>query len=188
VVRQRHPAQSRDNDDGGTRRVPGLRRRQFSASKVRPVSCTYTIDQGKLELNVTDAFSDIDLSVRVVVSETSPGVLKNLYPDRSAVVTAACDNIDVTWDEAYVRDRADCLRSELKDETQLKIVVGEEVPFNDHRPKFDTISPTVLIQSLAKHDPQTAFRVAQEVAKQSGVSTELVLGEAFRGDEGARFI
>jgi hypothetical protein len=59
---------------------------------------------------VSESIYDIDLTVRVVVSEGSPS---STAPERAAVVTAQCGNIDVEWDPAFQTARANCLRESV---------------------------------------------------------------------------
>ena len=70
---------------------------EISPPAVHRVLCTFKIDGGKLELYTVGAFADITLALRVVVSESSPGVMKNYYPDRSLFINVRAENLTVEW-------------------------------------------------------------------------------------------
>lgn len=83
----------------------------------RSVFFNCAVNDGQFEMRTTEDLYDVDISVRVEVSEGSGAVA----PTRSAFVTGDHGNIDVEWDSAFQSDRAECLRAELAEHTGLVI-------------------------------------------------------------------
>lgn len=99
-------------------------RGEISQSERRDVLCDYAIIDNTLQLTVSEALYDIDLTVRVVVSEGSPPAVGDPAPERGAMVTAWCSTIDVEWDQAFQTDRENCLRETVEQELGGTIHVG----------------------------------------------------------------
>jgi hypothetical protein len=129
-------------------------------------------------MSINGAYADIGLTLRVVVSESSTEVMRNLYPDRWLVVSADCDNVELEWDDAYLAARAECLRSELKAKTELLIPWEQRRPGDDVHPNWETETLLELVRSSVRRDPRIGFAVASEVAEHTGVTTEFVLDRA----------
>jgi hypothetical protein len=163
--------------------------REVIGSEVGPiavhrVNCTFDASGGKLELAVAGAFAAIALTVRVVVSESSPEVLKNNYPDRSLVTTVRAENVVVEWDSRYRADRQACLKALLKTEAS-NYTPRDLIP--DPRPPWgEQIGVRELIRDLAERDLRAAYAVAAEVARRAGLPTEDVLADVLGGSTGER--
>lgn len=152
----------------------------ISPPAVHPVSCTYTLAGGKLELDILGAFTNITLTVRVVVGESSPEVIKNNYPERSLFTTVGADNTIIDWDSEYRADRQACKKALSK--TKAKPFKPKDL-IPDPRPTWrDRIGIPELIRDIAKKDPRSAYAVAAEVAKMTGMPIENVLEDVFGGD------
>jgi hypothetical protein len=97
---------------------------EVSSAETRPVSCRCAVSGNTLQVTVSEPLYDIDLTVRVVVSETGLPAAGGGPPERTAVASAQCSTVDVEWDEAYRTDRANCLREAVERETGDTITVG----------------------------------------------------------------
>lgn len=151
----------------------------------RHVSCNFKINRGRLEFNVSDAFADITIPVRVVVNESSPEVMKNYYPERSIFTTVRIDNLEIVWDEEFRNAATDCLKAMRDANTKLKEQILVKDPKRDPRPPWEQkITLPDLIRNLAERDQHAAFEVASEVAKAVGMPTDVVLDEVFRRSAG----
>jgi hypothetical protein len=149
---------------------------------VHRVSCDFNIDGGRLEFNTAGEFADIALTLRVVVGESSPEVMKNYYPDRSLFTTVRAENRAIEWNAEYWADFEACLRKSLEQKLENK-VGPPELPQRDDRPKWgDELVVSELIRDLAERaDHRSVYAVAAEVARRAGVPTEIVLEDVFGG-------
>lgn len=75
---------------------------------LRAISCQFDISAGRIELTIPDPYAEIHLDLRADVAETSPEVLKNLYPDRTAHTAISIENVERQWDSAYETAFDDC--------------------------------------------------------------------------------
>lgn len=93
---------------------------KVSAASTESITCATSVSDNTMEFTVTEAFYDMDLTVRVVVSEATvpPGAS---VPERAAMVTAQCGNVDPEWDSAFQADRAACLREAIEMESGIAI-------------------------------------------------------------------
>jgi hypothetical protein len=158
---------------------------EISSPAVHRVNCTFKIDGGKLEFNTAGAFADITLTVRVVVSESSPEVMKNYYPDRSLFTTVRAENLSVEWDSEYRAASEACWKTFIDTNTKFQKKIGPRDPKRDPRPPWgDRIGVRELIRDLAERDHRSAYAVAAEVARRAGVPTEDVLDDVFRRIKG----
>lgn len=154
---------------------------------VHRVYCTFKINGGKLEFNTAGAFADITLTVRVVVSESSPEVLKNYYPNRSLFTTVRVKNLAVEWDAEYRADSKACWEVLSDTNTRFQPKIGPRDPKRNPRPPWrDQIGVRELIRDLAERDHRSAYAVATQVARREGVQTEDVLEDVFRSVESER--
>ena len=154
---------------------------EISPPAVHRVQCAFKIDGGKLEFNTAGAFADITLTLRVVVSESSPGVMKNYYPARSLFTTVRAVNLAVEWDSEYRADFEACWKAFFDTNTKFQNKIGPRDPKRDPRPPWgDQIGVRELIRDLAERDHRSAYAVAAEVARKVGVPTEDVLEDVFR--------
>jgi hypothetical protein len=125
----------------------------------------YEIIKNSLRLTVNQPFAGIQAALKVVASETSPGVIKNFYPDRTVWTTIYIDNIKVEWDPAYIRNLVKCWQKRLKEKVhQEKPVFTIPVPEPD--PRFnDGVEVHQLLSHLVKVNPAIASIVIDEFAK-----------------------
>lgn len=151
---------------------------EINPPAVHRVHCAFKIDGGKLEFNTAGAFANITLTVRVVVSESSPEVMKNYYPDRSLFTTVRVENLAVEWDSEYGADRQACRKGLLK--TKAKTFEPRDLIPDPRPPWSEQIGVRELIRDLAERDHRSAYAVAAEVARRAGVPTEDVLDDVFR--------
>ena len=152
---------------------------EMSPPAIHKVTCFFRVESGKLELYVQDALADISIAVRVVVNESSPGVMKNYYPDRSISTTVRSENLAIEWDGKYQADHKACWKTFSDVNTRFQ--EQERVGPRDPRPRLgDQIGVRELIRNLAERDPRSAYAVAAEVARRAGVPTEDVLDDVFR--------
>ena len=107
---------------------------EISPPAVHRVLCTFKIDGGKLELYTVGAFADITLALRVVVSESSPGVMKNYYPDRSLFINVRAENLTVEWNSEYRDAFEACWKKFLKIKLENRVVPRD--PMRDPRPPW----------------------------------------------------
>lgn len=152
---------------------------EVSAPETRQVRFTFAVDSGRLEVSVADHFADITVDVRVAVNESSASVMKNLYPERWAVATATFDNLQIEWDDHYLRDLTACWRKYLHDRTPPVIPLDQRRPTRDRRPQYDQLAPTQLIRMLNTDDPRAAYSLAARVARELDVPLNTVLDDAF---------
>jgi hypothetical protein len=149
----------------------------IGSAAVHRVYCTFKLDGGKLEFNLVGAFANISLALRVVVGESSPGVMKNYYPERSLTSTVRAENLAVEWDADYESDLRACRKSLLK--TKAKTFEPRDLVPDPRPPWLEQIGVRELILDLAERDQRSAYAVAAEVAKRAGVSTDTVLDDVF---------
>ncbi|MEP6494667.1 MAG: hypothetical protein ABJF01_18420 [bacterium] len=72
------------------------------------VSIEYTVGADRLEIQTRPEAGNLSLFVEVKSVESSPGVLKNLYEDKTQVTSVRFDNIEVVWDDNYKRAQKAC--------------------------------------------------------------------------------
>ena len=152
---------------------------ELSKPAMHNVNCVFKVEGGRLELYVAGMLADITLSVRVVVNEVSPEVMKNYYPERSISTTVRSENLTIEWDGKYQADHKACWKifSDVNTRFQEQERVGPRGP----RPRLgDEIGVRELIRNLAERDHRSAYAVAAEVARRAGVPTEDVLDDVFR--------
>jgi len=153
---------------------------ELTAPGMRTVRCTFQINGGRLELAVKSAFADIVLGVELTVSESSPSVMKNYYPDRSLFTNIRADNLAIEWDAEYRAASAACWKRlrDFNDRFQEQAVPR---PKGDPDPPFvEQIGVRELIRVLVERDPRAAYAVAAVVANRAMVPVEAVLDAVFR--------
>lgn len=156
---------------------------EMSSPAIHRVYCTFKIDRGRLELNTAGAFADITLTLRVVVSESSPDVMKSFYPERSLFTTLRAENLSIEWDTKYQADFRACWKILSDFNTRFQ----EQIDVRDPRPPWERqIGVRELIRDLAERDHRSAYAVAAAVARRAGVPTEDVLEDVFRSVEDER--
>jgi hypothetical protein len=143
---------------------------EISPPAVHRVHCTFKIDGGKLEFNTAGAFADITLTVRVVVSESSPEVMKNYYPDRSLFTTVRAENLSIKWDSGYLEDLAKCWKMFRDIDRKFSKSQPFKIPKPDPGPKFEDLRVNVLLQQLVQKSPAVANAVIDEVANLTQIS------------------
>jgi hypothetical protein len=152
---------------------------EINPPAVHRVHVAFKIEGGRLEFNTAGAFAAITLGLRVAVNESSPGVMKNYYPERSLFTTVRAENLIVDWSPEYRADAQACWKKFLDLKNEKKIAPRD--PKRDPRPPWgEQITIRELILGLAERDHRSAYAVAAEVARRAGVPTEDVLDDVFR--------
>jgi hypothetical protein len=154
---------------------------ELTAPGMHTVRCTFQIKGGRLELAVKSAFADIVLGVELIVSESSPSVMKNYYPDRSLFTNIRADNLAIEWDAEYQAASKACWKR-LRDFNDRFQEQALPRPKGDPDPPFvEQIGVRELIRVLVERDPRAAYAVAAVVANRAMVPVEEVLDAVFRG-------
>jgi hypothetical protein len=154
---------------------------ELTAPGVQTVHCTMVIKGGRLELAVTSVFADIVLGVELIVSESSPSVMKNYYPDRSLFTNIRADNLAIEWDAKYQAASKACWKrlNDFNNKFQEQVLYR---PKGNPDPAFvEQIGIRELIRVLVERDPRAAYSVAAVVANRAMVPVEEVLDAVFGG-------
>ncbi len=72
------------------------------------VDVAYTVGADRLEFSCDPVAGNFSLLVGVRVAETSPGVLKNVYEDRTLETSLNIRGVSLVWDDNYKRRQKEC--------------------------------------------------------------------------------
>jgi len=72
------------------------------------VPLEYTVGADRLTLSCSPEIGNFSLLVEVRSVESSPGVLKNVYEDRTVVTSVRFGNVRLVWDDNYTRAQKAC--------------------------------------------------------------------------------
>jgi len=152
---------------------------QFAAPTLRTIGVTVAVMGSRPELLVDAPYADIDIPIRVEINESSPEVMRNLYPERSATLSTSIDNLEVEWDAEYLQAFENCWKKYLTDKRKVTIPIEHRAPRRDRRPQYLEVAPERLIRDLLDRDPRAAVEVAAEIAKVANLPVKTVLADAF---------
>ena len=141
-----------------------------SLSKPQPESITFRYFQAQnvLKLICDDPFAGISATVKVLVSESSPEVLKSFYPDRSLWTNVNIDNVSVEHDQAYIDEQKACAKR-IKGIDDHVSISEAPVPHRvDPGPRFG-VDAIDVINALVLSNPAAAVAVINEVARLGNV-------------------
>jgi hypothetical protein len=168
--------------------VPALRRldvvcrdvngSEYGAPQLRTIDVVAVATGSRLDLAVGAPYADIDLPIRVEVNETSREVMRNLYPVSSATISAAIDNLEIEWDEAYQQAQWNCWKKYISDKAKVVIPFEPRRPRRDRRPQYVDITPERLVRDLMYRDPRIAIEVANEIARATDLPVPTVIADA----------
>ena len=136
---------------------------QLSDPRSENVPFEYSLAQNVLKLACHAPFANIRAGIKVLVNETSPEVLKNLYPDRSLWTSVDIDNVEIEHDQAYIDEVKECARR-IKGINDKYSLSDTPVPRRvDPGPKFgeETLE---LINALILSNPVAANAAISELA------------------------
>jgi len=137
------------------------------------VTFTYSLNGAHLEID--EALGDpvtlgkFSLLLEVTVNESSPGVLKNVYPERSVTTRLPYHTAEIEWDESYRQQLKHC--EQVIDEVNRKRI---PVPI-PHRPsgRPDDDLPNILdvVASLIEVNPILANALIEQVGRTANIPT-----------------
>jgi hypothetical protein len=136
---------------------------QLTDPRPENVTFEYSVVQNVLKLTCHAPFANIHATIKVLVNETSPEVVKNLYPDRSLWTSIDIDNVEIEYDPTYNDELKECARR-IKGINDRFSISDLEVPRRvDPGPKFEheTIE---LINALVLSNPAAANAAINELA------------------------
>ncbi len=113
------------------------------------------------------ALGKFTLTIGVTANETSPGVLKNLYPERSVTTTVRFDTVKMEWDQAY-SDKLDYCEH-IIDEVDRKRVPVPLPQLPGGRP--DDGLPNILdvLGSIVDRNPAAANVLIEEISRSANI-------------------
>ncbi|WP_432560550.1 hypothetical protein [Granulicoccus sp. GXG6511] len=108
--------------------------------------------------------------LEVTVAETSPEVVKNVYPDRTVATSLAWEVTTIEWDAAYEAGLRRC--RQVVDEVERKRI---PIPLPSLGPKglaVDRTLPSVMdvLDGLLESNPAAANAIIEQVGKSGGPS------------------
>jgi hypothetical protein len=141
---------------------------KLSDPQAEDVAFEYALAQNVLKLTCHAPFANIQAGIKVLVSESSREVLKNLYPDRSLWTSVDIDNVEIEHDQAYNDEVKECARRirGISDKYSLSdMAVPRRV---DPGPRFgeETLE---LINALIIANPVAANAAIGELARLKNV-------------------
>ena len=113
------------------------------------------------------ALGKFTLTIGVTANETSPGVLKNLYPERSVTTTVRFDTVKMEWDQGYGEKLDHC--EHIIDEVDRKRIPVPVPQLPGGRP--DDGLPNVLdvLGSIIDRNPSAANVLIEEISRSANV-------------------
>jgi hypothetical protein len=141
---------------------------ELADPQAEDVAFEYALAQNVLKLKCQAPFANIHAGIKVLVNETSPEVVKNLYPDRSLWTSVDIDNVEIEHDQAYIDEVKECARRirGISDKYSLSdMAVPRRV---DPGPRFgeETVE---LINALILSNPVAANAAIGELARLKNV-------------------
>jgi hypothetical protein len=139
---------------------------------VKTVTFAYTLADNILTLTCQPyeghfvPTGNLNVLVEVKAAETSPGVLKNFYEDRSVVTALRFHNMVVEWDDNYKKRIADC-EAAIDAVNRKRIPIPKLVPEPEPDP-FDLRLRDVL-NGLIQTNPAAANAVIEELSRLANV-------------------
>lgn len=127
------------------------------------VPIEYTVGPARLSIGSKPDIGNFSLLIEVESGESSPGVLKNFYPDKSQVTSVRFDNVKLIWDENYTKAQKACADAvERVNEKHIPLrkvgVPKPEDPFRGRPLDF-------VVRDLADTGLRVANAVIDEVAR-----------------------
>ena len=136
--------------------------------KTEGVAFEYALAQNMLKLTCHAPFANIHAGIKVLVNETSPEVLKNLYPDRSLWTSVHIDNVEIEHDQAYIDEVKECARR-IRGISDKYAISDLAVPRRvDPGPRFEE-ETLELINALILSNPAAANAAIGELARLNNV-------------------
>ena len=113
------------------------------------------------------------ITLEVSVDETSPGAMKNAYPQRSVTTVLRYDGVGIEWDQAYEDDRAHCEEVRQQVDSKRIPVPGPRRPGD----QMDDGLPNILdvIATMIDTNPAAANVLVERVAHVANLSNLEIL-------------
>jgi hypothetical protein len=77
-----------------------------TATKLVPIE--YAVGADRLSMSCNPEIGNFSLLIEVKSVETSPGVMKNFYEDRTMITSVRFDNVALEWDDNYKQRQKEC--------------------------------------------------------------------------------
>jgi hypothetical protein len=133
-----------------------------AAHGTKRVALAYTVGPDRLTIGCEPEVGNFSLVLEVRVVESSPGVLKNYYEDRTSVTQLRFANMELKWDGAYEAAQKEC-------ERMIVAVNRKVIPpraFGPPKPddRFDAVSVLEsVVTEVAAEIGQLAARVQRAI-------------------------
>jgi hypothetical protein len=127
------------------------------------IQINYTTGANSIALSYDPRLGNLSLLVEITVVETSPGVIKNYYEDRTLVTSIYFKNVELEWDKAYKQKQKEC-KAAMDAVDKKRIPQTDVGPIGPEPDPFKWPGIKEVVTALAEKNPALANQLINEVS------------------------